>query len=137
MWDSCTLYEKEQLDRIQYEAARVVTGLTRSVTIARLIREIGWVSLQDRRNIQKLLLFHDYKTDNIPGYLHSIFPDTVANTNHYNLRNRDDYATIARRLEIYSKSVIPSTVKLWNELDAETQSIESLNAFKQKLKTNT
>ena len=31
LWDNCAQYEKETLDKIQYEAARIVTGLTRSV----------------------------------------------------------------------------------------------------------
>jgi hypothetical protein len=38
---------------MQYEAARIVTGLTRSVSIDKLLNEIGWVSLSDRRKIQK------------------------------------------------------------------------------------
>ena len=50
VWDGCTVYEKENLERIQYEAARIVTGLTRSVSIDNLMKEIGWVSLADRRN---------------------------------------------------------------------------------------
>jgi hypothetical protein len=33
VWDDCTNYEKETLEKLQYEAARVVTGLTRSVCI--------------------------------------------------------------------------------------------------------
>lgn len=27
VWDSCTNYEQESLEKLQYEAARVVTGL--------------------------------------------------------------------------------------------------------------
>ena len=41
LWDSCTVNEKETIEKIQYEAARIVTGLTRSVTIERLLKEIG------------------------------------------------------------------------------------------------
>ena len=33
VWDGCTLYEKENLEKIQHEAARIMTGLTRSVSI--------------------------------------------------------------------------------------------------------
>ena len=29
VWDKCTNHEKETLDKNQYEAARLVTGLTR------------------------------------------------------------------------------------------------------------
>ena len=39
--DSCTNYEKESVDKFQYEALRVVTGLTRSVSIEKLLNEIG------------------------------------------------------------------------------------------------
>ena len=31
IWDNCTEYEKELLEKLQYDAARAVTGLTRSV----------------------------------------------------------------------------------------------------------
>ena len=31
VWDGCTAYDKTRLERIQYETARIVTGLTRSV----------------------------------------------------------------------------------------------------------
>ncbi len=52
--DNCAIYEKNILDKIQYDAARIVTGLTRSVSINNLLKEIGWVSLSDRRKLQKL-----------------------------------------------------------------------------------
>ena len=66
VWDSCTNYEKDTLEKIQYEAARVVTGLTRSVSLERLLNEIGWVSLSDRRIIQKLILVYNEKQGNLP-----------------------------------------------------------------------
>ena len=37
------------LQKIQNEAARIVTGLTRSVSINNLYRECGWVTLDERR----------------------------------------------------------------------------------------
>ena len=36
VWDCCTLYEKKALKKIQHEAARIVTALTRSVSIEKL-----------------------------------------------------------------------------------------------------
>ena len=58
----------------------------------------------------------------------------VRNTNTYNLRNQLDYATVARRLEIYSKSVLPSSIKLWNDLDIDTRNSDSIFSFKRKLR---
>ncbi len=69
VWDSCTLYERDTLEKLQYEAARVVTGLTRSVSINRLIQEIGWVSLSDRRTIQELVILYKKKAGELPNYL--------------------------------------------------------------------
>ena len=46
IWDKCTLYEKQELDKIQHEAARIARGATRLVSIAILYKEIGWDSLE-------------------------------------------------------------------------------------------
>lgn len=45
VWDGCTQYEKDTLEKIQNEAARIVTGLTRSVTLRNLYNEINWYHL--------------------------------------------------------------------------------------------
>ena len=55
VWDGCIAYEKT---RIQYETARIVTGLTRSVSIDKLIKEIGWLSLSNKRLFQKAVLMY-------------------------------------------------------------------------------
>lgn len=86
VWDNCTLNEKESLEKLQYEAARVVTGLTRSVSIERLLNEIGWVSLLDRRIMQKLILVYRDKHGYLPEYLSELFPPSVQDTTPYNLR---------------------------------------------------
>lgn len=133
VWDNCTDYEKDNLEKIQYEAARIVTGLTRSVSVDKLIKEIGWVSLSDRRKIQKLTLVYKNIHGYLPNYLEELFPPNINDTNRYNLRNSQDFVTIARRTEIYSKSVIPSSIKLWNELDTNIQDSETLSLFKNKI----
>ena len=135
VWDGCNLYDKQNLEKLQYEAARIVTGLTKSVSIERLLREIGWVSLADRRQIQKLIIVYKYKTGNLPEYLHGIFPDLVSNINNYNLRNNDDFITVSRRTEIYSKSFIPSAISAWNNLTMEIRESPTLAIFKNRLKT--
>ncbi len=125
---------KIQLEKLQYEAARVVTGLTRSVSIERLLQEIGWVSLESRRKIQKLVIVYKEKSGNLPDYLQNLFPPLVAGNNPYHLRNNNNFVTVARRTELYSKSFIPSSTKMWNELDNEIKCSLSLSIFKNNLK---
>ena len=78
-WDGCTAYEKTQLERIQYEAARIVTRVTRSVSIDKVRKEIGWLSLSDRRLFQKAIykmLMYKYKIINglAPEFISNIMP---------------------------------------------------------------
>ncbi len=96
VWDNCANYEKDILDKIQYDAGIIVTGLTRSVSIDNLLREIGWVSLADRRKIQKLTIVHKYKNGNLPSYLSELFPPIVNDINPYNLRNNNNFITFGQ-----------------------------------------
>ncbi len=50
IWDNCTQYEKDELDKIQNEALRISTGTTKLISIQLLYEEIGWESLSLRRN---------------------------------------------------------------------------------------
>ena len=54
VWDGCSEQDKTALERFQNEAARIVTGLTRSTSIANLYRECGWDALAKRRQFQKM-----------------------------------------------------------------------------------
>ena len=50
IWDNSTHADKYELDKIQNESARIATGVTKLVSINNLYKEIGWESLQKRRN---------------------------------------------------------------------------------------
>lgn len=134
VWDNCTLQDRESLEKIQYEAARIVTGLTLSVSTERLLTEIGWVSLSDRRVMQKLILMYKNENGQLQNYLSELFPPNVHEVNPYDLRSNHNYVTVQRRLEIFSKSVIPSSVKLWNEFDINIRYSSTLFSFKLNLK---
>ena len=58
VWDGCTIEQRNSLEKLQNEAARIVTGLTKSVSLNRLYHECGWQTLQERRTNQKLKLMY-------------------------------------------------------------------------------
>ena len=57
VWDNCTQYEVNDLEKIQNEAARIVSGATKLVSINSLLLETGWETLSSRRKKHKLQLF--------------------------------------------------------------------------------
>ena len=57
VWDNCTLYETNELEKIQIEAARIVTGATKLVSIESLYTETGWETLASRRKKTKIATF--------------------------------------------------------------------------------
>ncbi|XP_053402573.1 uncharacterized protein LOC128557930 [Mercenaria mercenaria] len=46
IFDNCTVQEKDLLEKVQYEAARIVTGATKLVSLHKLMQEVGWESLE-------------------------------------------------------------------------------------------
>ena len=121
IWDNCTLYEKQELDKIQNEAARIATGATRLVSIASLYKEIGWDSLEKRRADHKLTLFYKMSHNLTPLYLSSLVPQSVSNISRYSLRNSNDLQTIDARTTLYYNSFLPSTVRAWNNVHDEAK----------------
>jgi len=52
VFDNCTQYEKDELEKIQIEAARITSGCTRLVSLEELYNELGWeLSVNEDTNI--------------------------------------------------------------------------------------
>ena len=57
IWDNCSQYEKDELEKVQIEAARISIGATKLISINNLYKEICWDKHQKRRDDHKLTLF--------------------------------------------------------------------------------
>jgi hypothetical protein len=136
VWDNCCQYEKDELDKIQLEAARIVTGCTKLVSTNELLQEIGWEKLSERRRKHKLILFFKMIHNLTPAYLSSLVPASIGHNTSYNLRNANDLQTPFSRTVLYAKSFLPSVINDWNSLPEEARHIHSLNNFKKFLNTN-
>ena len=130
IWDNCTQAEKYELDKIQNEAARIATGATKLVSINNLYKEICWESLQKRRNDHKLTLFFKMYNHLAPEYLSSLIPQQVNDISRYNLRNSNNIQTIRAKTNQYNNSFLPSVLRDWNTLPAETKQLNTLSSFK-------
>ena len=90
VWNNCTQYESNELDKVQNEVARIVTGATKLASIDSLHTETGWETLGSRSKTHKLTIFYKMKNGLCPDYLASLVPATVGSVSTYPLRNSSD-----------------------------------------------
>ena len=104
VWDNCTLYEVNALEKIQMEAARTVTGTIKLVSLEMLYKETGWETLEVGRSKHKLCLFYKMSNYISPEYLSSLVPQPVENTTHYGLRDASNIRPPLARTQLYYKN---------------------------------
>ena len=129
IWDNLSQGLKDQLYKVQNEAARIVTGCTKLVAIADLIQESGWETLSERRRKHKLILFYKIVNGVSPSYLNVLVPLTIGNSTTYNLLRPNNLRTIACKTSLYNNSFLPSVINDWNTLPDEIKNGESLTSF--------
>ena len=136
VWNNCTQYEVNDIEKIQIEAVRIVTGATKLVSINSLTNETGWESLSNRRKKHRRLLFYKMQHNISPNYLSSLVPPSVGNTTNYQLRNSTDLLTVHTNSQLYYNSFLPSAVRDWNELPEHIRNLPSITTFKNELNSD-
>ena len=124
---------KDDLDKIQNEAARIVTGCRELVSLSNLRQECGWESLNEHGRKHNLILFFKMVKGFVPPYLCCLVPQPNSNISNYNLRNANDIYNIACRTNLYKNSFLPSVVDKWNLVPQELKNLESVSSFKHYL----
>ena len=78
------MHERKDLDTIQDEAARIVTGATKLVSLNVLHNDVCWDILQERRQKHRLIQIFKMKNNLCLEYLTSLVPSDVGGRNPYN-----------------------------------------------------
>ena len=107
IWDNCFNYEKFEIDKIQIEAGRIVTGATKSCPKSNILEETGWDSLETRRYKRRMLTFYKMVNGHTPSYLQLIVRPSVHQVSQRNLRNNQNLTVTRARSNMYSNSFIP------------------------------
>ena len=129
VWDGCSDSCANSLQKLQNKAARIVIGLTRSVSLENLFLECGWQSLKDRWETQKMFFMYKATHQMVPQYGADLIPPIIADTTQYALGNIRDLRNISTRTTISQKSCIPSSVYIWNNLNGNLKNVDSFSTF--------
>jgi histone H3/H4 len=135
VWDNCRNCDKEALENIQLEAARLVTGAKRK-TIRRLLYEdVQWETLETRRQTHKLITMYKIQNDLTTTTLQELLTQTTAERHDYNVRSQENLTVPRASTTTYQQSFFPSSTKLWNNMDPNQRNLSTLEAFKESLKS--
>ncbi len=127
-----------RLERLHRHAAVIVTGAFKNTSFARLLNELGWDSLENRRKLARLSLYKKMIISNqahkdnrvndvlVPEYLYSMVPQSVGDRAGYVLRNASKLDVIKTRLVASYNSLLPKTTRDWNQLLANNVNLEKL-----------
>ena len=100
-------------------------------SIDKLFIELGWESLQTRRNKHKLVTFYKIMHGLVPNYLSDLLSPIVGQTNNYAHRNEDHIQSFRSKTNLFSDSFFPSTIKA-----NEAKKLSSVLTFKNYLNRN-
>ena len=121
VWDNCGQTNCNSLEKIQIEAARIVTGLSIYASFDSIYKE----TLSTRREV-----FYKIVNKEAP---YELVPPLVASNVNYNLRNSHNIHVPFNRLSVNQNSYFPCTIQTWNSLDCTIRNLPTFSSFKLKL----
>lgn len=130
VWDNCSCELINDIEAVQIEAARIVSGATKLCNIQTLLSELQWETLELRRKNHRLVLMYKMKNSLAPEYLQNSLPHMAQD--RYTLRNAENIPIIACKTKQYSDSFLPATIHDWNNLPTSIRNSPSIGTFKTK-----
>ena len=84
VWDTCSNYLIENLQKLQNRAARVISGKSYEIRSCEILSELGWRPLAERMKFKKTTFMYNVKNNNLNEPMTDIFE--VSNSEFHNLR---------------------------------------------------
>ena len=121
-----------EVEEVQYRAARIITGAWQGTSYEKLYKILGWESLNKRRTMRKLTILHETLLNKHPRHFYSIFKNNLYPENS-RLANQSSLKNIPCKKSRYPKEFLPSTIKDWNLLCKSVKDSKTKPIFKQKI----
>ena len=102
-------------NQFKYQAARIVTGAWKGISIERLYNILGWESMQNRRTMRKLCLMYEITNEKSPRNLYKVIE--TQNFIHPRQINKLHFTNVTTNTNKFKKSFFPASILDWNKLD--------------------
>lgn len=134
IWGNTTLKNLDKVQRIQNYAARLITGQFDYINVRGidLVKQLGWMSIQQRFDYFCILLTFKCIHGQAPNYLtcNIIMECEVSERITRSINSCNIYVPY----EAVTKTFIYTGAKLWNSLPSHLQDLTDIDAFKCSLK---
>ena len=116
------------LERTQYQAALAITGAWQGTNRDKVYEELGWESLDSRRQCHRLIMFYKIVNNMTPEYLKAPIPMRIRQSSRISR-----IPNLPCRTNTFIDSFYPDCINCWNNLDLEIKNSISLSVFKKKI----
>ena len=123
----------ERLERVQYTAAKIVTGAKHYTSRQKLNQELGWESIKTRIEFLGLCIFHKIHIQETRPLIRSCITQLDMEKRYFT-RSKGGYLPYPNFGVRFDNTYFPYISKLWNNLEISTRSL-GLSDFKMKLKS--
>ena len=135
VWSPHHQSDIHQLEAVQRRAARFVMNCyDRYQSVSHMLCELNWSTLAKRREQLKIIML--YKIIHNIVHIQPDLPFTYSSLINYTRGHQLKIQQPATRVDSYSSSFFPSTIRLWNSLPVNVIDSCTLNDFKHKLTFN-
>ena len=135
IWCNIPNYLINQLENINIEAARIMTGATKLVSLNKLYEDTCWTTLESRRKRHRLRIFHKMYNKLTPEYLSLLIPSQNDTGTDRRTRQTDNIPTINCKTQTYYDSFLPATIRDFNLIPPDIKR-SSTSDFKKFLECN-
>ena len=134
IWHKCNQASASKLQTIQNRCARRILGSPPESTALPLIRQLGWLTLTEKRNLHKCVLLHELLLGNKPNILvEGLTPWTSTHSRTTRGTSDENLAVISHNTDYLAKSFYYDTARIWNGIPARIRKIRNRNTFKENL----
>ena len=136
LYNNCSLHDSNRIEGVQRKAALICTGAIKRTESKKLMTELNWDSLSQRRAFAKLCILYKIIKGMSPPYLGQRY---IVTSSTRVSRLTDASHRLFQplcRLSCYQSSFFPSTIKLWNALPSDVAGCSSVMLFKISLRSN-
>ena len=137
IWDPSVQEEIQKLEMIQNQGTRWVRGARGVLSVTSLLRDLGWLSLADRRRNQRLCLFYKLLNNIIDVNIDELDIQLLKNSDSRKTRGYHPNKIVRQRASDKNSplwtSTVFRTIPQWNNLSPASLEAGSITIFKSQL----